>query len=586
MSSPVSQHSEIPSKELGPGECRLLRVGGHRLAVFRLDDGRLFAVDDACPHEGYPLSRGTVKDCVVTCPWHNFKFRLDDGTCVKGDEAVATHRISEQGGTISVEVIEPPREELLARYTASLHEGLREARIGQIARDLVRLLNLGTDPIQLAALCAVHNAHYSEYGTNHATAVATDVCRYFERHQGTQAVLPLMQAFELCAEGHVRMPMRPLALACDPGDDDKQAGRLLLGLLEDERLHQAEALLRGALARGWQRDIIEPWFLQACSRHWVGFGHGLIYVTKTFDLLSAAGWQHAVHLLPALLMALGSMTREDQLPEWLWFHRQLSEVQPRFDEIWAGQQAASDTHSHAPALLATILDGRREAAMTAITAALTDKIAVQRIIDVLVIAASERILRFDERIDADPTVQNGWLTVSHGLTYAHAVRCAFERLPSASMLPTLYFSARIINATQRLDRAEDSRFSLGGDDRNATLDDCVAATVGSRPQEGLNALSGWLSTGGDIAALRASAEDLALRDDLTNPLVVGHLIKTTIAAFDEHDLLRSAGSEYALRPVQAVVRLAASPIRERRVARLTHEALRFVVDGKVPRTLV
>ncbi len=585
MTDTRTLRGEIPSSQLKTGEHQMLRVGDRRLAVFRLDDGRLFALDDACPHEGYPLSKGSVKDCVVTCPWHNFKFRLEDGSCIKGDEAVATHQVREANGTIYIDVMEPPLDEQVTRFTASLHEGLTERRLGQVARDTARLLKLGVEPTQLAALCAVHDARHAEFGISHASAVATDVCRYFGRYKSTEAVLPLMQAFELCAQTHVRRPMRPLAPAADPGDDPALAGRRLLQLLEDEQLREAEALLRGALARGWQRDLLEPWFLRACSQHWIGFGHGLIYVTKTFDLLDAAGWQHALHLLPALLLALGSMTREDQVPEWLWFRRRLEKTRPQFQSLWI-------TPSPSPAaneaeFLETLLDGRREAAFDAITQALEDNHSIQEIVDLLVVAASERILRFDERIDADPTIQNGWLSVTHGLTYAHAVRCALQRLPEPEMLPMLYFAARIINATQSLDRPLEARFTLEDHtSKDRTLQDCADAVLGLQPQEALLALSNWMSRDADISALRAWSEDLVFRDEWTRPIVVGHVIKTTCAAFDEYDLLTAAGAKYALRPIQALVRLAASPIRERRVARMTHEALRFVIDGKVPRTLI
>ena len=72
------------SEALAPGEGRLVRVEGLKIAVFRSQDGALYAVDNACPHEGYPLIQGTLKDCVLTCPWHNYKFDLRDGRCVNG----------------------------------------------------------------------------------------------------------------------------------------------------------------------------------------------------------------------------------------------------------------------------------------------------------------------------------------------------------------------------------------------------------------------------------------------------------------------------------------------------------------------
>jgi nitrite reductase/ring-hydroxylating ferredoxin subunit len=43
-----------------------------------------------CPHEGYPLAAGQVSpgDCVLTCNWHNWKFRLDTGECLIGGDHV------------------------------------------------------------------------------------------------------------------------------------------------------------------------------------------------------------------------------------------------------------------------------------------------------------------------------------------------------------------------------------------------------------------------------------------------------------------------------------------------------------------
>ncbi|MCA9699469.1 MAG: Rieske 2Fe-2S domain-containing protein, partial [Myxococcales bacterium] len=42
-----------------------------QLAILQ-SQGRCYAVDNRCPHEGYPLSQGTVDGCVLTCNWHNW----------------------------------------------------------------------------------------------------------------------------------------------------------------------------------------------------------------------------------------------------------------------------------------------------------------------------------------------------------------------------------------------------------------------------------------------------------------------------------------------------------------------------------
>src|SRR5438552_810924 len=46
--------------------CLSVQVAGHTLALFAYGD-KVYAVDNRCPHMGFPLSRGTVKDGILTC---------------------------------------------------------------------------------------------------------------------------------------------------------------------------------------------------------------------------------------------------------------------------------------------------------------------------------------------------------------------------------------------------------------------------------------------------------------------------------------------------------------------------------------
>ncbi|MGQ9873465.1 Rieske (2Fe-2S) protein [Leptodesmis sp.] len=39
----------------------------------------IYAVDNRCPHMGFPLHRGTVKDCLLTCDWHYARFNVMSG---------------------------------------------------------------------------------------------------------------------------------------------------------------------------------------------------------------------------------------------------------------------------------------------------------------------------------------------------------------------------------------------------------------------------------------------------------------------------------------------------------------------------
>lgn len=64
---------------IAPGEAQAFEVAGKMVAVF-FHDGEYFAIDDCCPHMGAALSTGYLKDGVVSCPWHAWRFSIRDGT--------------------------------------------------------------------------------------------------------------------------------------------------------------------------------------------------------------------------------------------------------------------------------------------------------------------------------------------------------------------------------------------------------------------------------------------------------------------------------------------------------------------------
>src|SRR5829696_6508131 len=79
--------------DLPVGSMRLARADGQRLCLVRTARG-VHALDHACPHEAYGLTQGTLEGELLTCAWHNWKFRVDDGTCVLGEEDVRTHPVT------------------------------------------------------------------------------------------------------------------------------------------------------------------------------------------------------------------------------------------------------------------------------------------------------------------------------------------------------------------------------------------------------------------------------------------------------------------------------------------------------------
>ncbi|MCA9539465.1 MAG: Rieske 2Fe-2S domain-containing protein [Myxococcales bacterium] len=551
----------------------LARVSDRRLALVRTDDG-VFALDDACPHEGYPLSKGAVSGCTLTCCWHNFKFDLRDGACAKG-EAVGTYPVRIREGRVEVQVAPPDPVALQKAAFASLEQAVIEGRDGQAARDIVRLLRAGAAPAEIAVAAARIDAERSEWGTTHILPVAFDVLGLVDRYPGERAVFPLVQPFELAAERMIRLPRRPEAPLIDPGPDSAKARERFLDAVEAEQLDEAEGLLRGALANGATRADLEPWFIEGCAAHFLDFGHALIYSTKAFDLLEAAGWHHAVEILPGLVARLVNATREEVLPEWSAWRKAMADYRPGFEAFWARQ--TDEAAEPDEAAVAALLDGTRDEALAAIATRLGEGVPVDALAGALVLAASERLLRFDVRIDGRDDVQDGWLDVTHPFTFAHAVRQALRRHRAPTTLALLFQAARFIQNAGALDDPPDRRRLIKP--HIGSIEGIRTDILDHQADRAVDATAGYLRAGEPVGPLKALFEDLPIRDGHPVPIVVAHLIKTTAVAFAEHAELGRP------EPLLALARLAASPIRQRWLARSCHNAIRFIVDGKVPRTL-
>jgi nitrite reductase (NADH) small subunit len=86
MTSTITEEAErtglfkaAEKDELLDGQAKIVNVHGKSVALFRID-GAYFAIANACLHRGGPLGEGQVKGHEVTCPWHGWKFDLQDGS--------------------------------------------------------------------------------------------------------------------------------------------------------------------------------------------------------------------------------------------------------------------------------------------------------------------------------------------------------------------------------------------------------------------------------------------------------------------------------------------------------------------------
>ena len=92
-------------KDIPKGSGKAFDVGSRCIAVFNVD-GKVYALDDTCPHKGGSLSHGFLGANDIVCPLHNATFALEDGKGLGGPcgEGVTAYPVTLDGDDIEVEI--------------------------------------------------------------------------------------------------------------------------------------------------------------------------------------------------------------------------------------------------------------------------------------------------------------------------------------------------------------------------------------------------------------------------------------------------------------------------------------------------
>ncbi|HPE59810.1 MAG: nitrite reductase small subunit NirD [Thiothrix sp.] len=85
---------------------RLVKTRDQDIAVFRGSSNQVYAIRDACPHRGGPLSQGMMHGSTVTCPLHGWKIDLVSGEALGPDEGcVQVFPIKVEDGKVLLQLV-------------------------------------------------------------------------------------------------------------------------------------------------------------------------------------------------------------------------------------------------------------------------------------------------------------------------------------------------------------------------------------------------------------------------------------------------------------------------------------------------
>ena len=297
---------------------RMIVVKGERCPILVVcHDDRVHALDNRCPHLGFPLHRGSVADGILTCHWHHARFDLvSGGTFDPWADDVPTADVEVRDGEVWV-ATRTRYADGDAHWRNRLRQGM-EHNIGLvIAKAVFGLVGEGVDPRSLVRDAVIFGTQHRD-GWGAGLTVLTALGN----------LLPFLPNDDLCLA--LFKGIRRVASDCDgavpprprqPLTGDERAPSTLERWLRDWVLvrHRdgAERTLLTAITAGASAvQMAELMLVASTERGFADGGHLLDFVNKAFEALDLIGWDHAAAVLPAVAGELVQARGAEESDAW------------------------------------------------------------------------------------------------------------------------------------------------------------------------------------------------------------------------------------------------------------------------------
>ncbi|WP_437289422.1 Rieske 2Fe-2S domain-containing protein [Sorangium sp. So ce406] len=580
-----------------PAEEPVLRKddAGRRFACV-LRGGEVHALDDRCPHQGYPLSQGALRGGVLTCAWHNWKFDIATGACSFGGEPVRRYATRVDGGRVLLNRAVDTAAEV-RRLVAGLREAVRRDEPARALREGLRLGALrlhraetGLGSLHLAfEVLARDGAERAEHGFDHGLALLADLCTWVER-----GWVPAEEAFVVAAHaiGEASARLGPRGKGAGKAGGSSALARIAdFELDEPEKVSEALAAERRDEAEARMRELIEVRgtagarraLLPFVAQHLHDYGHGAIFLSKALELAERFS-SAADEVLAASTVQLAWATADTSLPPFAATRAALARVAelPLPAPEGAAAPAAPLDPAERAAFEAEVLAGERQA-VEATARWLARGAGPLALLGAIGHAAAVRLARFDpaweQRLDAEV----GVLDVTHAVTFAEAAaalgRDALPREAAQLAVLAAGFVGKLRSAdaaapdaaTPSLAAPAPTPRASGG----ALLEAAAARDVG-----GALAIARQLDGEGRRRAFAELAPFAAL-DAAVRPIFTAHAVKTLEAL----QRLESSDPRPDGAYLEALLAYLVPVRRELHVRRIAAVARKFMSDGRPPEGL-
>ncbi len=91
-------------EEIKPGKRKVVSVNGIEIAIFNIN-GKVYAINNRCPHAEFSLGAGLVYGEELICPGHAWIFNLKTGECItKRSQSAKTYKVVIDGNEIKIQI--------------------------------------------------------------------------------------------------------------------------------------------------------------------------------------------------------------------------------------------------------------------------------------------------------------------------------------------------------------------------------------------------------------------------------------------------------------------------------------------------
>ena len=412
---------------------RLVVHGRHRPVLLVHEGGHVFALDNRCPHMGFPLDCGSIEDGILTCHWHHARFELASGCTFDlwADDVPTCPVEIRAGGEIWVKPVfgyTNPAE----HWRRRLEDGLAHNLSLVIAKAVLGLLAAGQSPsevVRQAALFGTRNRDGWETGLTILTALGQ--------------LLPFLSE----EETHLALfhGVRRVAADCDGATPRREREPLtsrpdlttLKGWLRRwvavRHRDAAERTVLTAIGGGASPAEFADLLLAAeTDRTYADGGHSFDFINKTFECLDLIGWEHAADVLPSVVGQMAAARGAEERTAWRQPVDLIALCQragAELPHLFAAGDKSRHWSDHISAS-ESLLDDDPTEIINALTVAARDGASPADLGRALAYAAALRVARFGTANE-----HSDWETAHHVFTYANAVHQALKRIGNGTSDP-------------------------------------------------------------------------------------------------------------------------------------------------------